>query len=69
MLVRLSSMTEAVRLKKRLSRENLQVQVVQNPAHHGKKGCSYGLEIDSEHLPQVKKAAADFGIQIMGIQT
>ncbi len=67
MLVRLPSMTSAVRLRQRLMAEEIPSQVVQSPARLQKKGCSYALEIQKEHLGAVKKAAEGLGIQMMGV--
>ncbi|MDD6309019.1 MAG: DUF3343 domain-containing protein [Clostridia bacterium] len=67
MLIRLQSMTVALRMKDRLIREGIPSQVVQSPKSMQKNGCGYSLQIERKHLPAVKKIAGEMDIRIIGV--
>ena len=46
-LVRLSSVTQAMRAKDILKKQGISAKVIRTPALRGKGSCSYGLKIDN----------------------
>jgi len=64
MLVRLTSVTEAVKIKKFLRKKGIITDIVKAPSKMDGGGCGYALKFKKEYLPYVEKTATDEGIEI-----
>lgn len=64
MLVVLSSLTSAQRLKKLLSAKNISSEIIQTPKHLSEGGCSYSLRFNESHLKEVSSLASGLHITL-----
>ncbi len=67
MLIQVQSMTEAVRIRKRLRQKGIVSFVVQTPPPHRRGGCGYSLKISENSLSAVEEAAREMGVRILGV--
>lgn len=67
MLVALSSLTSAQRLKKLLAEKGIRSEIVQTPKQHSDGGCSYSLKVADSHYKEVVALASGLYISVKKI--
>ena len=67
MFIQVQSMTEAVRMRKRLRGKGIQSAVVQTPPQYRRGGCGYSLQISEKALSAAEEAAREIGVHILGV--
>lgn len=64
MLVVLSSLTSAQRMKKLLAAKNISSEIIQTPKYLSDGGCSYSLKVNDSSLKEVNSVASGLHITI-----
>ncbi|MBR6719363.1 MAG: DUF3343 domain-containing protein [Clostridia bacterium] len=67
MLVILSSVTSAQRLKKQLAARNIASEIIQTPKRLSEGGCSYSLRLNKNYLSEVSSLASSLHISVKKI--
>lgn len=67
MLVRLTSVTEAVKIKKILRNMGIMADIVKAPSKMDGGGCGYALKFKKEYFPYIEKTANNAGIKIKNV--
>ncbi len=67
MLLQVASMTDAVRMKKKLRQMGMPSEVVQTPPRARRGGCGYSVRIQEKALQPAETAAREIGVRILGV--
>ena len=67
MLIQVQSMTEAVKMRKKLRQRGIPSAVVQTPPAARRGGCGYSREVSESALSKVEEIAEGLGVHILGV--
>lgn len=69
MLAAVPSITTAMRIKKMLSAQGIDIEVVQTPRYVKGAGCSYSVKFDERYLSLIKESAERVHSKIKAVYT
>ena len=67
-IIRLTSVTYAIRAQKLLERQGMRSYIKKLASNMSEHGCGYGLEVDANQLQQALEEITKAGIRVVAIE-